>query len=56
MRIDATGRRERDTLLARTIEADEVRALQRVFTGAVPHGLAALALLVVDRRGGFAAR
>ncbi len=45
VRIDATGRRERDTLLARTIEGEEVRALQRVFTGAVPHGLAALALL-----------
>src|SRR5579884_103666 len=44
-RIEAARRRERDELLARAIEADEVRALQRVFTGAVPHGLAALALL-----------
>jgi hypothetical protein len=32
-------------VLARVLDADEVRALERVFTGAVPHGLAALALL-----------
>ncbi len=32
-------------LLARVLDADEVRALERVFVGAVPHGLAALALL-----------
>jgi hypothetical protein len=32
-------------ILARQIEADEVRALERVFLGAVPHGLSALALL-----------
>ncbi len=31
--------------LARVLDADEVRALERVFSGAVPHGLAALALL-----------
>ncbi len=32
-------------MLARVLDADEVRALERVFVGAVPHGLAALALL-----------
>jgi hypothetical protein len=32
-------------VLARELEAEEVRALERVFAGAVPHGLAALALL-----------
>lgn len=32
-------------VLARVVDADEVRALERVFAGAVPHGLAALALL-----------
>ncbi len=32
-------------VLARELEPDEVRALERVFAGAVPHGLAALALL-----------
>ncbi len=32
-------------VLARVLDADEVRALERVFIGAVPHGLAALALL-----------
>ncbi|MEA2688835.1 MAG: hypothetical protein QOD51_1442, partial [Candidatus Eremiobacteraeota bacterium] len=32
-------------VLARVLDADEVRALERVFSGAVPHGLAALALL-----------
>ncbi|HEV3086617.1 MAG TPA: hypothetical protein VGX96_05255, partial [Candidatus Elarobacter sp.] len=32
-------------VLARAVDADEVRALERVFAGAVPHGLAALALL-----------
>ena len=31
--------------LARVLDADEVRALERVFSGAVPHGLAAMALL-----------
>jgi hypothetical protein len=31
--------------LLRAIEADEVRALERVFAGGVPHGLAGLALL-----------
>jgi hypothetical protein len=32
-------------VLARELEVEEVRALERVFAGAVPHGLAALALL-----------
>ena len=32
-------------VLARILDADEGRALERVFSGAVPHGLAALALL-----------
>jgi hypothetical protein len=32
-------------VLARVLDADEVRTLDRVFAGAVPHGLAALALL-----------
>jgi hypothetical protein len=32
-------------VLARELEPEEVRALERVFAGAVPHGLAALALL-----------
>lgn len=32
-------------VLARAVDADEIRALERVFSGAVPHGLAALALL-----------
>jgi hypothetical protein len=32
-------------VLARALDADELRALERVFAGAVPHGLAALALL-----------
>ncbi|MDB5092903.1 MAG: hypothetical protein JWO85_1004 [Candidatus Eremiobacteraeota bacterium] len=32
-------------VLSRAIDADEVRALERVFGGAVPHGLAALVLL-----------
>jgi hypothetical protein len=32
-------------VLARVLDADEVRALERVFVGTVPHGLAALALL-----------
>jgi hypothetical protein len=32
-------------VLFRRVEADEVRALERVYTGALPHGLAALALL-----------
>ncbi|MDB5072013.1 MAG: hypothetical protein JWM87_3124 [Candidatus Eremiobacteraeota bacterium] len=35
----------RTFVLARVLDADEVRALERVFSGAVPHGLAALALL-----------
>jgi hypothetical protein len=45
-------------LLARAVDADEIRALERVFAGAVPHGLAALALLssiaAVDTRLGVA--
>ena len=36
---------EVEQLLARVLDADEIRALERVFSGAVPHGLAALALL-----------
>jgi hypothetical protein len=32
-------------VLFRRVEGDEVRALERVYTGALPHGLAALALL-----------
>ncbi|HTW82749.1 MAG TPA: hypothetical protein VMD91_01625 [Candidatus Sulfotelmatobacter sp.] len=32
-------------VLYRRIDGDEVRALERVYTGALPHGLAALALL-----------
>ena len=32
-------------VLSRDIDAEEVRALERVFVGAIPHGLAALALL-----------
>lgn len=31
--------------LVRTLEIDDVRALERVFAGAIPHGLAALTLL-----------
>lgn len=36
---------ERNVLLGRAIDADEAHALERVFAGALPHGLAALALL-----------
>ena len=36
---------ERNVLLVRAIDADEAHALERVFAGALPHGLAALALL-----------
>lgn len=36
---------EREFALLRALEADEVRALDRVFSGGVPHGLAGLALL-----------
>ncbi|MDQ6943163.1 MAG: hypothetical protein M3169_11715, partial [Candidatus Eremiobacteraeota bacterium] len=32
-------------VLARTLDDDDVRALERIFDGSVPHGLAALALL-----------
>jgi len=35
----------RPYVLARTLEDDDVRALERIFAGDVPHGLAALALL-----------
>jgi hypothetical protein len=35
----------REFALLRNLEVDEVRALERVFSGAVPHGLAGLALL-----------
>lgn len=35
----------RTTTLGRAIDAEEARALERVFSGALPHGLAALALL-----------
>jgi hypothetical protein len=42
---DAVAVPEPPQLLARVLDADEVRALERVFVGAVPHGLAALALL-----------
>jgi hypothetical protein len=34
-----------DPVLFRAVEPDEVRALERIYTGALPHGLAALALL-----------
>ena len=37
--------RAREFALLRNLEVDEVRALERVFSGGVPHGLAGLALL-----------
>ena len=37
--------REQPYVFARALEDDAVRALERIFTGAVPHGLAALAVL-----------
>ncbi|MEO7040283.1 MAG: hypothetical protein ABI186_09665 [Candidatus Elarobacter sp.] len=36
---------ERTTTLGRAIDGEETRALERVFAGALPHGLAALAVL-----------
>jgi hypothetical protein len=36
---------ERPYILARTLDVDDIRAHERIFAGAIPHGLAALALL-----------
>jgi hypothetical protein len=41
----AEPEREQPYVFARALEDDGVRALERVFAGAVPHGLAALAVL-----------